>query len=424
MFLKTVYVSLGLLFALTPLAHAGKADDLALQQLADESITEACNFTAEGAMSLKVALIQKAKENVKWLAVAKSMSTQLRTHLASNLVGLDGSRVFYSYLNARKNNAPDNFAEDIEVLTADVEEKLMTLGKNPTRQLEYELTEWKTALKDHFGLSTNSKSILSVNRRKLQYAEAVVKIAATAFVTLPTDIRMLIPSDPPKDVTGSVTFSFIVGFCGFFIHAVLGNTAEGYVTVPAAIVAGAVGGILGAAAAVGIHLKIQTRNKREGRNVAPELIGTSQVSTFTPLSTSRVAPAQGLRLIDVFWNSNFPKELASGAASIVDAVQLGAWELAVLVAGSEAKDISPEAKWDLALRAELLARDLGELVANFNTTEASGIPIFAAAKKALENRLKEAITLSRHLIEDQAKLRVLDEAADAEMRLRKQASKG
>ncbi len=350
MLYKTTAIFLGIFLAIQPLSHATQPEDELLKKLANQAVTEACVKAAEGSASLQKAILETAQENVKWLAVVESMSLPLRAHLAGSIVTDNGMDAFKEYL-IRSTDSPDHHSKnDMGTLLSSVDLQLFT-RKTSDDRVNYERNQWQKELKKHFGLVEDQPGTLSLARRQFQYAEAAVKIAATAFVTLPKAERLWlekkIRARNPSKWSGPLFFGLLGGFTGAMAHVFADMHL--LLIIPSAILSGIAGGhVLGNAWV---------------RSVIDPLLSTSHVTTVSPLVAQ---PPEGLLLKDVYFDGTLPNQVASGSVSLVDAVQLGAWELVVLQAevkealnALKAKgDSSAASIWNLALRVELLRREI------------------------------------------------------------------
>ncbi len=342
MFLKATALSLGLFFALQPLAHA--TNDELLKKVANHAIEKACFEISKGSASLQKAILETAEENVKWLSVVSAMSPELRVQLASNLSTSDGFETFKDYLIAHTESL-DHPPTELDALLENVELHLITLRRNSNKRLSYELTEWKNELKRYFDISSVQENAESLDRKRFQYVQAAVRIAATAFVTLPKANRKSLEKkifelNPTRENSAAV---------GTVIGVVAGGLASALVPRVSIFTWMLLGGYLGTKIGKGIGDKMWL-----SAFTAP-LLTTAQLQSYGGLL---LQPNQTLNLTSVLSESSFPDRLASGSVSLIDAAQIGAWELAVLESETRA---AKETSGALALKIRIYTLELMDL---------------------------------------------------------------
>ncbi len=443
MVLKAAALSFGLFFALTPPAHATKADDEVLKKLANQSIEKGCYEVAKGAASLQKAILETAQENVKWLAVVMSMSLELRVHLAENLATESGFSIFKDYLK-NKLGYPDETPSEAEALSKNVDLNLMTSGKSSDDRLNYELREWKAELRHHFGLASDQPNDLSLAQRQFQYAEAVVRITSTAFATLPKAdrkrvefmLRMISPTADNGAIYGAIL--------GLAADVVLYKLFPGSLDPTSAIPFVFGGGVLGYWIASNKWLRKATSQLlsaaqvttsapllQEARSVTLDITISEDLGGFRKVYQARngYPPPQGLLLKDVYLDEAFPDKLAlssvsfsstltllpySQKVSLIGAVQLGAWELAVLEAEA-VTELTSAAKLDLALELELYRRKIIRVQENYKAAARRKLHIPDPAEDVLRVRLDKADRMIDELIKPEQRLENI-KRADALMR--------
>ncbi len=392
---KSAASLLGLFFAITPLSHAEPVEDELVKELSKQAIQEACVKAAEGNLSLQEAILKTEKENVRWLAAVESMSAQLRTELALRLANRSGFNHFKTYLDL-KTKSPDHNSEQIENVYHSVRSYFSTPRSD---HLRYEKQQWRKELERRFELAYGQASTLSLARRQFQYVDAIFRITAAAFVTLPKATREtwdntakmeLEPFRNTNVITRGGLYGGAIGLSvGFALDvALLNYVGLGPFSSAGTIVGVIAGRLLGKVRSYRILL----------HELTTPIISSSPISTLGP---TLVQPSKGLSLSEVYGDRSFPEQVASSYISLLDGVQLGAWELSVLQdEATQAFQESKKSVWNLALRVELLYFELGQIVRIIKEYEDRfpQSPELQTIAKALELRGNQAKRLSSMLI--------------------------
>ncbi len=405
MHMRIACIFLSLFFALTPPAHATKAYDELLKNLAEKANADACGIVAEGKLSLQEAIFESAQENVRWIAVVNAMSSELRTHLVEKISGAEGISLVEDFLKLSQ------LTEDYPIRIKQLFDRTQDLfdwetTKNEALGTEKEL--WDSEIKHRLGFSDKTISAEDLTKAHLEYVDSILKIITICWATQPkaamnkwmSQVRVLRPA--PQ---GSLGFSILFGgSIGGLIGLVLGGSID-----PAHALIFSGGGSAVGTALIYLGLKPKADPWQKELNVKLRLLSDLSPENGITFADNKITR----KLQDALTEESFAEQVASGSVSLVDAVQVGAWELAVLEAEASVADLSPEARSDLALRIELYARQLIKLRDNYyDAAQAGGVRIPDPADDVLRMRLKKVDKLIDSLITQDQRLQMIRSVDD------------